>query len=353
MLNLRGDVARLAGQVVDIESVSGAEDALADEVWVALGEYGHLNLFRLGNNIVARTELGRPQRVIVAGHLDTVPVAGNLPGEVRLIRGREALFGRGACDMKGGLAVQLSLAASVVEPARDVTWIFYDNEEAEPDKSGMGRLIAERPDLVAADVGILMEPTNAVIEAGCEGTMRVAVRASGVAAHSARWWLGENAIHDLAGPLALLAWFRADEVRVDGLVFREGLNAVAISGGVAGNVIPDRAELVVNYRFSPDKSVDQAEQYVRGVFEDCDVVVTDSAPGARPDLTDPLLAGLVDALGGTVKPKYGWTDVARLAQLGIPAVHFGPGDPNVAHKDEEYVFLDQVLQCREALGNWL
>jgi len=352
MLNCEGDVRDLVKELVDIESVSGGEGPLADMVEEALSACPHLGTTRLGNVIVARTHFGAPVRVVVAGHLDTVPVAGNLPSHMETIDGRQALVGRGAVDMKGGVAVQLNLAASLAQAEKDVTWVFYDNEEVEEAKNGLGRLAASSPELLRADMAILMEPSNSVIEAGCQGSLRVNLRTHGVAAHAARSWMGHNAIHDMAGALQALHDYQLQEIRVDGLIYREGLNAVSISGGIASNVIPDRCDMMVNYRFAPDKTLEEAEQVIREVFSGYDVEVRDAAPPAPPELSSTLISSFVHEVG-QVGPKYGWTDVARFHQLGIPALNFGPGDPNLAHSDHESVFLDDVTACRDCLLHWL
>ena len=352
MLNCESDIRDLLQDIVDIESVSGNEAELADQIYASLEKYPHLHLIRLGNLIVAETRLHTPQRVAIAGHLDTVPVAGNLPSRREIINGREALIGRGTCDMKGGLAVQLNLAATLTEPTRDITWIFYDCEEIESSRNGLGHLAKVRPDLLQADMAILMEPTNGVVEAGCQGTVRVSITTQGVAAHSARSWLGHNAIHDMAGALQILNNYEASTVLVDGLAYREGLNAVGISGGIAGNVVPDHCELLVNYRFAPDKDEHQAIQVVRELFAGYEIKVTDQAPGAAPGLRTQAIASFVETMG-SVGPKYGWTDVSRFSALGIPALNYGPGDPNLAHADGEFVFLDSVEDCRDSLREWL
>jgi len=357
MLEPRGSLDALFQAVVDVESCSGNEGALADAVEAALRTAPHLQVTRFGNTVAARTELGRDKRIVVAGHLDTVPLAGNLPSRWETRDGERVLWGRGSVDMKGGIACQLALAVALAQPRHDVTWFFYDNEEVEAAKNGLGLFAAAFPEALAADFAILMEPTAARIEGGCQGTLRATVTAHGRAAHSARSWLGHNAIHDLARPLALLQTFEPPRVTVEGLEYREGLNAVGIDGGIAGNVIPDLCTVTVNYRFAPSRSVAEAEAHLREVFEGFEVVVTDAAGGARPGLDDPLaqeFAATVLALtGGAPKPKYGWTDVARFAELGIPAVNFGPGDPLLAHKDDEHVPVAQLAVVRDALRTWL
>lgn len=352
-LDLRADVIDLLGTIVDIESVSGHEGRLADEVEAALRGCRHLAVVRLGDTVIARTELGRSERVVVAGHLDTVPLADNLPARLRTVDGEERMYGRGTCDMKAGVAVALSLAAELAEPCRDVTWIFYDNEEVEASRNGLNRVERERPDLMQGDFAVLGEPSGARVEGGCQGTMRFTVTVLGVAAHSARAWQGVNAIHRAGELLARLAAYVPRRVVVDGLEYIEGLNAVRIAGGVAGNVIPDRCTTEINFRFAPDRTPEQAEAYVREYFAGYELVVTDLAPGARPGLDLPIARDFLRAVGSEPAPKYGWTDVARFSARGVPAVNYGPGDALKAHQDDEYVALASVRRVRAALAGWL
>jgi succinyl-diaminopimelate desuccinylase len=255
--------------------------------------------------------------------------------------------------MKGGVAVQLAAAARLAAPNRDVTWIFYDNEEVEEHRNGLNRLAREQPEQLTGSFAILCEPSNAQIEGGCQGTMRINVELTGVAAHSARSWMGHNAIHDAGGVLQRLAAYEPQRVEVDGLTYREGLNAVRITGGIAGNVIPDRCVIEVNYRFAPDKSPEQAEAHVREVLAGFALEVTDVAAGARPGLDRPAAADFLAAMGGKASAKFGWTDVARFAALGIPAVNFGPGDPSKAHADDEFCPAADLVTCRDGLVRWL
>ena len=342
------DPVALTAQLVDVASVSGDEAHLADLVEDALG-LPHLRLSRTGNNLVARTDLGRERRVLLAGHLDTVPIADNVPSR----RDGDVLFGCGTSDMKSGDAVILHLAATLTDPSYDVTYVLYDNEEVAAEKNGLGHLVREHRDWLDADLAILMEPTNGAVEAGCQGTLRVDIALSGKRAHSARSWLGDNAIHRAAPVLATLSSYEARDVDIDGCVYREGLQAVAISGGVAGNVVPDAATVTVNFRFAPDRSEEQALAHVRDVFSGHDVTVTDSSGGALPGLTAPATRHFVEAVGETPVAKYGWTDVARFSALGIPALNYGPGDPNLAHTREEHVDLRQVTRATEVLRSYL
>jgi succinyl-diaminopimelate desuccinylase len=353
VLDLTASSVELTRAICDIPSVSGEEKSLADAIEAAVTPLEHLDVFRHGNTIVARTDRGRAQRVAIAGHIDTVPINANLPTRDIEIDGVPFLWGRGTVDMKAGTAVQLKLAAELTDPAIDITWMWYDNEEIEASKNGLGLLAAVRPDLFEADFAILGEPSNGEVEGGCNGTLRALVRTSGVRAHSARAWIGENAIHRAAPILTRLAEYRAKEVLVEGLLYRESLSAVRIAGGVAGNVIPDACEVEVNYRFAPSKSAADAEAHLRGVLAGFDIEITDAAEGARPGLDAEIAKQFVAAVGAEPRPKYGWTDVARFSALGIPAVNYGPGDPHLAHHDEERVPLAQIDAVERGLRAWL
>jgi succinyl-diaminopimelate desuccinylase len=356
VLDLHADPIALTAALVDIPSESRHEQRIADEIEAALREQTTgFEIIRNGNCVLARTNLGRTSRVLLAGHTDTVPAAGNLPS--RLVSGSEGdeLHGCGTSDMKSGDAVFLHLAATVAEPAHDITLVMYDCEEIESSANGLGRIERDHPDWLRADVAILGEPSGGYIEAGCQGTIRVVVSAGGTRAHSARSWLGDNAIHKLGPVIERLATYRRRDVDIDGCTYREGLSAVRIDGGIAGNVIPDAASVTVNFRFAPDRSVEQALRHVHDVFDGLDVTMelTDAAAGALPGLTKPAAAALVEAAGGQVRAKYGWTDVARFAALGIPAVNYGPGDPNLAHRVDERVQLSQITATTETLRKYL
>ncbi|MEV7771628.1 succinyl-diaminopimelate desuccinylase [Kitasatospora sp. NPDC086791] len=348
-LDLTLDGGALTARLVDFPSVSGDEQALADAVEAALRGYPHLTVDRYGNNVVARTNLGRAERVVLAGHLDTVPIADNLPSYVE----GDLLYGCGTSDMKSGVAVQLRLAATLTEPNRDLTFVFYDCEEVEAHRNGLGHLAKERPEWLAADFAVLMEPSGAMVEGGCQGTLRAQVRLTGVRAHAARSWLGDNAIHHAAEVLTRLADYRPRRVEIDGLEYREGLNAVRIDGGVAGNVIPDECVVTVNFRYAPDRSEADAEKHVREVFDGFELTVTDFAPGALPGLSQPAAQAFLAATGGQARAKFGWTDVARFSALGVPAVNYGPGDPNLAHKREEHCSLSAIAETEARLRAWL
>jgi succinyl-diaminopimelate desuccinylase len=349
-LDLTADPVDLTAALVDVPSVSGAEGELAAAVEVALRDQaGHLEVVRSGNAVLARTALGRPSRVVLAGHLDTVPVNDNLP--VRRADG--FLHGLGTCDMKGGDAVMLHVAATVTDPRHDLTFVFYDCEEIEAQRNGLGRIEREAPDWLAGDLAIVCEPSNAIVEAGCQGTMRIELRTTGARAHTARAWMGENAIHALHDALARLHAYEARTVDIDGCTYREGLQAVAVAGGVSGNVVPDSAVLTVNHRFAPDRSPADAEAHLREVFAGYDLTVTDAAPGALPGLSAPAAAELVAAAGGEPVAKLGWTDVARFAALGMPAVNFGPGDPTLAHTQQERVPVADIGRCADVLSRFL
>ncbi len=352
-LDLTAPSVEITRALCDLPSVSGGETALADAIEAAVSGHPHLEVIRDGDTVVARTSLGRARRVLIAGHIDTVPINDNVPTRDIEIDGEAFLWGRGTVDMKAGVAVQLKLAVELTAPPVDITWMWYDHEEVDSSLNGLGRLARNRPDLFIGDFAILGEPSNGEVEGGCNGTLRALVRTAGVRAHSARSWIGENAIHKAAPILSRLAVYRAREIEVEGLVYREGLNAVRITGGVAGNVIPDACEVEVNYRFAPSRDAAEAERVVRDVFTGFDVEIADVAEGARPGLDAPLAHDFVTAVGATPQPKYGWTDVARFSALGIPAVNYGPGDPHLAHHDEERVPLAQIDAVERGLRSWL
>jgi succinyl-diaminopimelate desuccinylase len=352
-LDLSSDAAVLTRTLCDIPSVSGSERAIAGAVEAALRALGHLEVLRDGDAVVARTRLGRGRRVVLAGHLDTVPVARNLPAWITGSGDDQTLHGRGTVDMKGGVAIALKLAAELPEPRHDVTYVFYDHEEVAVRLNGLGRLAREHPDWLAADFAILGEPSGQTIEGGCQGTMRAEITVPGLAAHSARSWHGRNAIHAAGAVLSILQAYEPRRPEVDGLQFREGLNAVRIQGGIAGNVIPDTCVISLNYRFAPDRDAAAAERHLREVFAGYQLEITDAAAGARPMLDHPATAEFVAAVGRPPTPKLGWTDVSRFAAMGIPAVNYGPGDPNLAHTDHENCSVSSIRECLQVLRNWL
>jgi succinyl-diaminopimelate desuccinylase len=349
VLDLAADVVDLTAALVDIESVSGNERALTDTIEAALTDIPWLDVWRHQNSLIARTLHGKAERVVIAGHVDTVPVNHNLPSR----NDGELLHGLGACDMKGGVAVALKLAHGLADTNRDVTYVFYEAEEVDSDRNGLTLISSARPEILSADFAVLMEPSNAVVEAGCQGTLRADVATFGTRAHSARSWNGVNAIHAAGEILDRLAAYEPRQPVIDGLRYHEGLNAVGISGGVAGNVIPDSCVVSVNYRFAPDRSEAEAAAHVREVFGGFDLTIGDSAPGALPGLDRPAAAAFVQAVGGSANPKFGWTDVSRFSALGVPAVNFGPGNPELAHTQAEFVPLAQLRSCLGQMTAWL
>lgn len=367
-LNLLQDPVDLTAALVDIESVSHNETAIADAVEVALREVAQadesIEVLRIDNNVIARTHRGLPQRVILAGHLDTVPTADNVPSTRGVdAQGRDTLFGCGTVDMKSGDAVYLhafaTLAASQ-ELQRDLTLIMYECEEIAAEFNGLRHLSESHPELLAGDVALLGEPSGNVIEAGCQGSIRLRLTAHGTRAHSARAWLGDNAVHKLAPVLSRIAAYEPQTVDIDGLDYREGLNVVWLEAGVATNTVPDEAVLRVNFRFAPNRSADEAMAHFREVLgldefaaEDLTVDVEDVSPGALPGLHAAAAKELVAVAGDVVKPKFGWTDVARFSALGIPAVNFGPGDPAYCHKKDEQIPVECITALWEDLRRYL
>jgi succinyl-diaminopimelate desuccinylase len=345
----------LAGtaELVDIASVSHDERAIADHVEERLRAVPWLSVDRVEDNVVARTELGRSSRLILAGHTDTVPANGNDRARVD----GDELWGLGSADMKSGLAVMLELASRLDEPAVDLTYAFYVCEEVAREHNGLSRLFALRPDLMAGDVAILGEPTGGAVEAGCQGVLKIAVTLQGERAHSARPWMGVNAIHRLGPLLELVAGFGGREPEVDSCRYREALQAVQVSGGVAANVVPDVATVLLNHRFAPDRNADEALAAVADLIAPAldqskgdTVELVEAAPAAPPGLRHPVLARLVEATGSPARAKLGWTDVALFAERGIPATNFGPGDPTLAHTASERVLRSDIERVYRVLS---
>ena len=348
----RPDLLALAAELVDVPSLSHEESMLADAVEGDLSQVDALTVERLGDTVVARTDLGLPSRIVLAGHLDTVP--GDTEAGAVVVG--EVLQGLGAVDMKGGVAVMLALAVTITDPVMDTTFVFYPCEEVGREYNGLSRLASERPDLLAADAAVLGEPTSGLIEAGCQGTLHADINFGGSRAHTARPFMGVNAIHRVGPTLELLSRFEPRRVTIDGCEYAEQLQAVSISGGVASNVVPDAATVRVNYRFAPDRSAKDAEQYLRSVlapFLDAsmgdELVVTDLVAGALPSLTQPTIAKLVEATGCMPKAKVGWTDAATFAAIGVPATNFGPGDPLLAHTSHERVTRAELERAYSVL----
>ena len=364
-LDLTGDLGELTSALVNVPSQSRHEGELADLVEKALSRFEHLQVTRIGNNVVAQVGGLKPSRtVLLGGHLDTVPSSGNLPGRID----GACVWGLGSCDMKGGVAVALSLAATVKKPASAITYVFYECEEIVSSAHGLGVLQKAKPDLLKADLAILLEPTNGVIEAGCQGVVRVKVHVDGKRAHVARWWLGQNAIHGLTPILDAVQHTPERKPVIDGLEYREAMQVVGVEGGVASNVVPDQAWVEINHRFAPDRSTEQALAKVRSVVAgavgsgetDDDLAqvgvhleVVDAEGAAPPNLTNPVLEEFVRHAGVEVNPKHGWTDVARFAAMNTPAVNFGPGDPKVAHTTDEHVPVTQLTSVYQTLHSYL
>jgi len=343
------NVLDLTRAVCDLESVSGAEGPLADAVESALRRLPHLEVLRDGDAVLARTALGRPERVVLAGHLDTVPINNNFPSTVV----DDLIYGCGTSDMKSGVALALHLAATLPDPGYDVTYFFYEAEEIESKYNGLALVAEAHPEWLEADFAVLLEPTYGVVEAGCQGTLRALVRTHGRRAHTARAWRGVNAIHAAGEVLRRLEDYRPRTVTIDGCTYREGLNAVRISGGVAGNVVPDECTVEVNMRFAPDRTEKQALEHVQEVLEGFELELTDSAPGALPGLTAAPARDFLAAVGSEPAAKLGWTDVARFAALGIPALNYGPGDPLLAHAPDEHVEIGKIRDGAATLHRWL
>ena len=349
MLQLTKNLAELTADLVDIPSVSLDEKNLADQVQSALEELSRLEVTRIENTLIARTNFGFDNRIVLAGHLDTVPANNNQKSQTT----NEAIHGLGAVDMKGGLAVMLKLLQRVSEFKKDVTFLFYEAEEIESKYNGLEKISKTQAKLLEADFAILLEPTGAVLEMGCQGSVRFKLTIKGTRAHSARWWKGDNAIHKAQGVLEIVNSYQPRSPVIDGLTFREGLQIVGISGGVAGNVIPDSVEILLNYRFAPDRDQATAIAHLRELFADFELEIIDVAEAAPVGLNQKAIADFVKEIDLPIAPKFGWTDVARFSKLNIPAINFGPGDPHLAHHPDEMVPIADLELVYQRLISWL
>ena len=347
------DLLAATAALVDIASVSRNELEITDHIEARLRAVPWLEVTRLDNNLVARTTLGKSTRLGLAGHTDTVPANGN---EHARIDG-DVLHGLGSADMKSGLACFLHLAESVTpdQYGVDVTYVFYECEEIAAIHNGLKKLLAVAPELVRVDAAILGEPTGAVIEAGCQGTMRATLTLRGARSHSARPWMGRNAIHRLGVVLQRIAEWPGRQPTLDGCEYREAMQAGRVEGGVSGNVVPDLVTLTINHRYAPDRTSEQAADEIRRTIgtdildDDAEFIVTDNAAGASPSLTHPLLADLLERTGAPPRAKLGWTDVAFFAAQGIPATNYGPGDPTIAHTAGEHVLRSEIESVAKVL----
>ena len=372
----------LTAELVAIPSVSHNEQEICAYVEAELRKLPWLEVERIGDNLVARTDLGRPSRLLLGGHLDTVPPSGP-DGDVGLRRDGDILWGTGSSDMKGALAVYLMLARQIPEPSIDVSYVFYAREEVARKYSGLLELQAARPDLLECDAAILGEPTDGVIEAGCQGGLRASVKVVGKRAHAARAWMGENAVHGLAPLLSALRAYQPRKPVIDGCEFHESMQAISATGGIAGNVVPDEAEVVISHRFAPDHTTTEAEHHVRDfvarafaaegyVVEDHNdgsssnpefkIEILDTAPACPPSLDHPLLQSLIEAVTSNpglpdittpVRAKLGWTDVAFFGEQNIPAANFGPGNPLLAHAPNEQISAPSLHHNYETLASVL
>ncbi|MFM7139057.1 MAG: succinyl-diaminopimelate desuccinylase [Actinomycetes bacterium] len=348
-MNINQELGKLTLDLVNISSVSKDEKSIADSIEEALKKCNHLKLTRVNNSLVAQTSFGNKQRVVIAGHIDTVPANNNFPGKIN----NSEVVGLGSVDMKSGIAVALKLASEITSSNFDITYLFYESEEIETKFNGLELITKQQKDLLNCDFAILMEPTNGILEVGCQGSLRFEVSTSGKRSHSARWWNGENAIHKTNKILEILNNYKSREPEIDGYKFREGLQAVKINGGIAGNVVPDSVSVSINHRFAPDTSIDQATTNMKNLFKDFNFLLVDAANAAPTGLSNPVIKDFVSSIGKSIAPKFGWTDVARFASNGIPAINFGPGDPNLAHHPDEKVLISQINDVYESLKKWL
>lgn len=337
------DLATTLAWLVDIPSETGNEQAIQTAIAERLVDHPvHL----IEDSVVVGSV--EPGTVILAGHTDTVPLQGHVGH--RIEDGR--LYGLGATDMKGGLAVMIHLIEDLGTDR--ITGIFYAGEEGPLSGNQLGPILDTFPGLVGAEAAIVMEPTNRELHAGCQGSVNARVWFEGEAAHSARPWLGTNAITRAGAFLSMMDGREPELHPIEGLPFKEVMSVTRASGGVANNVIPSRFEMNVNYRFSPDRTLQEAIEKLRRVCADADgFEVSDAAPAAYPEVSHPMFTALAGVAEAELAHKQGWTDVAQLAERGVPAVNFGPGETSLAHKPGESVALDDLDWAYRALREML
>jgi succinyl-diaminopimelate desuccinylase len=321
--------------------VTGDEGRIADFVLERLRGVATGETLRSGHAVVWRgPRRGRPLAVL-AGHLDTVPPA----GEARARRDGDRLYGLGSSDMKGGIAVMLGLLG-VVDPARlrfDLAAVFYDAEEGPAAGNGLGRVLHEMPWLRQAAFAVLLEPTGGAVELGCNGVLNAEVRVTGRAAHAARPWLGVNAVERAAPWLAEIVRHPVTPVTVEGVEFRDTVQVTTLRAGGARNVVPDELVVNLNHRFTPDRTVAEAERRLRALVPaEFGFTVVDGAPAGRVCASHPEVAGFIRRFGLATAGKQGWTDVARFTEAGIAAFNFGPGLPELCHARDEYCPIDPL-----------
>ena len=325
-------LAERALEVVDVPSESRNEAKLARYVLDALPEARDA-----GDGCV----LLRPEaRIVLAGHLDTVPAQDNLPGRIE----DGAVHGLGAADMKGAVAVMIELALA----GAPFGYVFFPREELPHAESALTPLLEREPALRDTDLAIVMEPTANALHAGCVGNINARIVAHGRSGHSARPWLADNAIHALARAITLVAQQPYEEREFDGLTFTEAMSVVTVEGGIAQNVVPDRAEALVNYRYAPGRSAEEAERHLREVLDGVEVDVFSNAPSGKVPAANPVVERL-RGMGLEWEPKQAWTPVAEFALAGVDAVNFGPGEPRYAHTREELVRIDALERSYEVL----
>ncbi len=318
--------------LVDIPSETGNEAEIRDAIANRL-DGRPLRVVR-DSVIVGEPGAGK---IVLAGHTDTVPLQGHVGARVE----GDRLYGLGATDMKGGLAVMIHLLEDLGTDR--LVGVFYAGEEGPLSGNDLGPVLDEVPSLLEVDAAVVMEPTNREVHAGCQGSINATVSFIGEPGHSARPWRGVNAITRSADFLKLMDEVEPELHLIEGLHFKEVMTVTLASGGVARNIIPSRFDLNVNYRFSPNRTTDEAIARLQEVASGADeVMIADAAPAAYPEVGHPLFEALIANAGGALAHKQGWTDVAQFAERGVPAINFGPGETALAHKPGESILVSDL-----------
>jgi succinyl-diaminopimelate desuccinylase len=355
------DLGNLLLELLAMPCVTGEEGPIASWLEERYGQRGD-RVRRAANSVVVGETSGDRPTVLLVGHTDVVPPT---PQDLTPRREGELIVGRGASDMKAGLAVAMDAFEDpdLRQGPYNLVLVAYAGEEGAHAGNELGPVLVAMPDLTTAGLAVVLEPTDLQVQLGCMGALHAEVTVAGRAAHSARPWQGANALTAAGELLTELHTMQPQEISVDGLAFLEVFTATRAwtgpptsqGGGLgARNVVPDAFTVNINYRFAPDKDLDEAEARVAALVAGRGAVeIVDRAPAGRPRRDAPLVAAFVAATAATVEPKQAWTDVARFSEVGVPALNYGPGLTAQAHQAGEHVPETNLLQARDALGRFL
>ena len=335
-------------KLINISSVTGDEILILDFIEEFLSKNNFSGeLIRNDGGVIAIPK-NSSQKIALVGHVDTVPLSKTQKLKFDDI---DLISGRGSVDMKGGISIILH---SLVEENQDIIGVFYTAEEGPYEMNGLGDLMPTILSNKNLEFSIILEPTNCEIELGCLGTLNANIKLKGIAAHSARPWVGENPIYKIGDISKKVSDNEITLLDIEGLEFKQVLSITKVSSGIANNVIPDEAILNINFRFSPEMTNDDAQNFINNMFSEFgEIEITSSSEGAMPNIENSNIKNFISSTGLSPNPKQAWTDIARFYSHGIASVNFGPGDPLLAHTADEHVSKKQLLESYELLMNFL